>query len=39
MPTNDLTVFITSSESTCDECRAELGRGTWIVLDGICPNG
>lgn len=32
MPTNDLSVFITSTESTCDECGAELGRGAWITL-------
>jgi hypothetical protein len=32
MPTNDLTVFITSSESICDECGAELGHGAWITL-------
>ena len=28
----DLTVFITSSESTCDECGENLGRGAWITL-------
>lgn len=32
MPTNDLTVFITSTESTCDECGASLGRDAWITL-------
>ena len=29
---NDLTVFITSTESTCDECGEALGRGAWITL-------
>jgi hypothetical protein len=31
---NELTVFITSSESKCDECGEELGRGAWITLRG-----
>ncbi len=32
MPTNDLTVFVTSTESICDECGDNLGRGAWITL-------
>ena len=32
MPTNDLTVFITSTEATCGECGASLGRSAWITL-------
>ncbi len=32
MPANDLTVFITSTESTCDECGENLGRDAWITL-------
>ncbi|MFU8887226.1 MAG: DUF2293 domain-containing protein [Trueperaceae bacterium] len=28
----DLTVFITSRDATCDECREDLGRGAWITL-------
>ena len=31
---NDLKVFITSRESTCDECKENLGSGAWIVLAG-----
>jgi len=31
---NDLKVFITSRESTCDECKEDLGSGAWIVLAG-----
>ncbi|OGR04949.1 MAG: hypothetical protein A2511_05175 [Deltaproteobacteria bacterium RIFOXYD12_FULL_50_9] len=30
----ELTVFITSSASKCDECGAELGKGAWITLRG-----
>ena len=30
--TPDLTVFITSRDATCDECREDLGRGAWIAL-------
>ena len=30
--TPDLTVFITSRDATCDECREDLGRGAWITL-------
>ena len=28
----DITVFITSSKSSCDECGENLGRGAWITL-------
>jgi hypothetical protein len=28
----DLKVFITTKESTCDECGEELGRKAWIIL-------
>ena len=31
---NDLKVFISSRESTCDECGEELGRHAWITLQG-----
>jgi hypothetical protein len=31
---NDLKVFITSKESTCDECKEYLGSRAWIVLAG-----
>ena len=31
---NVLKVFITSKESTCDECKQELGSRAWIVLAG-----
>ncbi len=30
--TNELKVFISTRESTCDECREDLGRGAWITL-------
>jgi len=30
--TNDLKVFISSRDSTCDECKEDLGRGAWITL-------
>jgi hypothetical protein len=30
---DDLKVFISSREATCDECRQELGRKAWITLD------
>lgn len=30
--TNDLKVFISSRDSTCDECKDDLGRGAWITL-------
>ena len=35
---DDLTVFITGREATCDECGAALGRHAWIRLvgDGKC---
>ena len=29
----DLTVFITTRESSCDECGEELGRHAWITLN------
>ena len=31
--TNDIVVFISSRESTCGECKQELGRRAWITLD------
>jgi len=31
---NELTVFITSRASKCDECGEELGKGAWINLQG-----
>lgn len=31
---NELTVFITSGGSKCDECGEELGNGAWITLQG-----
>lgn len=30
--TTELKVFITTRESVCDECHAQLGRGAWITL-------
>ncbi len=30
--TNDLKVFISSRDSTCDECGEHLGRKAWIIL-------
>lgn len=30
----DLKVFISHRDSTCDECREELGRGAWVFLAG-----
>ncbi len=30
---NNLVVFISSKNSTCDECKEELGRGAWITLE------
>ncbi|WP_295544147.1 DUF2293 domain-containing protein [uncultured Thiohalocapsa sp.] len=32
--TSDLTVFITSGDSRCDECREDLSRHAWIKLEG-----
>lgn len=32
--TTDLKVFITTGESSCDECGEELGRRAWITLAG-----
>jgi len=31
-PTDDLKVFITNRDSTCDECGENLGRKAWITL-------
>jgi len=31
--TNTLTVYITTRESQCDECKEDLGRHAWITLD------
>jgi hypothetical protein len=31
--TNDLKVFITNKDSTCDECGENLGRKAWITLN------
>ena len=30
--TEDLKVFISSRDSSCDECGESLGRGAWITL-------
>ncbi|MBU0729207.1 MAG: DUF2293 domain-containing protein [Proteobacteria bacterium] len=30
----ELTVFISSRDSICDECGSELGKGAWITLQG-----
>jgi len=30
--TNDMRVFISTQDSTCDECGENLGRGAWITL-------
>ena len=30
---NDLKVFISNRDSTCDECGEELGRKAWITLE------
>jgi hypothetical protein len=30
---NDIVVFIPTRNSTCGECKQELGRGAWITLD------
>lgn len=32
--TQDIKVFITSREATCDECAEDLGRRAWITLAG-----
>ncbi|NCD34285.1 MAG: DUF2293 domain-containing protein [Spartobacteria bacterium] len=29
---NDLTIFISSKEATCDECGQQLGQNAWIML-------
>ena len=31
---DELTVFISSRDSTCEECKEDLGRSAWIVLAG-----
>jgi len=31
--TTDLTIFISSSDSTCNECGEALAREAWITLD------
>lgn len=33
----DLKVFISTHDSTCDECDEELGRHAWITLDQEAP--
>jgi hypothetical protein len=33
-PANELKVFISHRDSTCDECGEELGRSAWIMLAG-----
>lgn len=30
----DLKVFITTQESTCSECKSNLGRHAWVLLAG-----
>ncbi len=30
----DLKVFITTSETTCNECKSDLGRHAWVLLAG-----
>ncbi|MBC2712158.1 MAG: hypothetical protein HGJ94_14600 [Desulfosarcina sp.] len=30
----DLTVFISASKASCDDCGENLGRGAWITLAG-----
>lgn len=32
--TDDLKVFISNRDSTCDECHEQLGRKAWITLAG-----
>ena len=32
MKKDDIKVFISTKDSTCDECRQNLGRGAWITL-------
>ena len=32
--TSELKVFISNRDSTCEECREELGRNAWILLAG-----
>jgi hypothetical protein len=32
--TKDLTVFITSRSSRCDECKEDLGSHAWVTLEG-----
>jgi hypothetical protein len=33
-PAQEIKVFISSRDSTCDGCKENLGRGAWIVLTG-----
>lgn len=33
MSSTDITVFISTQDSTCEECSAKLGRSAWITLD------
>ena len=39
---NDIVVFISTRNSTCAECKQELGRSAWIILDSkrnaLCLN-
>jgi hypothetical protein len=39
---NDIVVFISTRNSTCGECKQELGRKAWITLDrkrnALCLN-
>ncbi|MCP4134847.1 MAG: DUF2293 domain-containing protein [bacterium] len=32
--TNDIKIFISNRDSTCDECGEDLGRKAWITLNG-----
>jgi len=34
----DIKVFISHRDSTCDECATELGRKAWITLEEIDNN-
>jgi hypothetical protein len=40
---NDIVVFISTRNSTCGECKQELGRRAWITLDrkrnALCLRG
>ena len=39
---NDIVVYISTRNSTCAECKQELGRSAWITLDSkrnaLCLN-